>query len=198
MTNRLGPPESGVPDLPRLPVRLLVLVGFMGAGKSSVGPVLGKRLGWQFLDLDSCIEAREGRSVPDLFVQGESMFRQAEHRALRWVLEQATSEPTVLALGGGAFVQPENLNLIRSFGAISIFLDAPVEELWKRCCSESKGRPLMQDENQFRQLYASRRSSYMSSSLYVNTHAKEIQAIADEIVERVAHQLHSQGESGEA
>ena len=194
MTDRIGPGEPGTDTWSGLPLRALVLVGFMGAGKSSVGPQISERTGWRFIDLDACIEARENRSIPDLFKEGESTFRRAEHNALREVLKQASKQATILALGGGTFVQPENIELIRSSGAVSIFLDAPVEELWARCCRDARQRPLLRDENQFRQLYASRRSSYMSSSLYIDTHAKDVGAIADEIVERVAQQIHKRGE----
>jgi len=166
----------------------------MGAGKSSVGPLLGQLLGRQFLDLDDCIEKREGRSIANLFHDGESVFRRTERMALQAVLEQASLRPIVLALGGGAFVQPENLCLLRSSQALSIFLDAPVEELWTRCRLESKNRPLMRDENQFRQLYESRRSSYMASSLQVDTKAKSVQAVAEEIARRIVKAEHLQGE----
>jgi shikimate kinase len=166
----------------------------MGAGKSSVGPLLARRLGRQFLDLDDYIEQREQRSIAELFDAGESHFRSVEHAALAASLERASREPIVLALGGGAFVQPQNLQLLESHHALSVFLDAPVAELWKRCQLQAKTRPLMQDENQFRQLYKSRRSSYMASSLRIDTAAKDVEAVTDAITEKLAKELRPEGE----
>jgi shikimate kinase len=172
----------------------IVLIGFMGAGKSSVGPVLARRMGREFLDLDDKIEEREGRSIGDLFELGEATFRAAENAALRDALERASQHSMILALGGGAFVQKDNVQLLQGHEAISIFLDAPVMELWSRCRLQGKNRPLFQDENQFRQLYKTRRSSYMASSLLIDTRAKEVQSIADEIVQRIENEFGSQGE----
>jgi shikimate kinase len=156
--------------------------------------VLGQLMGRQFLDLDDCIEQAEGCRIAELFAKGESTFRKAEQAALRDVLERNSRKPMVLALGGGAFVQPENLQLLDSYRALSIFLDAPVEELWARCLRQEKNRPLLQDENHFRQLYENRRSSYMASSLLVDTKAKDVRVIANEISERITKEIDSQGE----
>src|SRR5260370_38013393 len=93
-----------------LSVRALFLVGFMGAGKSSVGRALGERLGWTFVDLDERIERREGRAVAELFrSSGEQKFRRAERAALDVLVKELRSASAmIVALGGGAFVQKEN------------------------------------------------------------------------------------------
>ena len=92
------------------------LVGFMGAGKSSVGRVLGQLLNWVFEDLDDRIEAREGRSVAQIFRDsGESEFRRAEHAALAQVLEELRGgSARIVALGGGAFVQKQNAAVLEA------------------------------------------------------------------------------------
>src|SRR2546423_14156771 len=85
-------------------LRAVILVGFMGAGKTSVGRALGDRLGWRFQDLDDRVRAREGRTVAEIFREsGETEFRRVEHAALRELLaETEVGTPMVLALGGGA------------------------------------------------------------------------------------------------
>jgi shikimate kinase len=159
----------------------------MGAGKSSVGRALGQQVNWIFEDLDDRIAAREGRSVPDIFRDsGESAFRRAEHAALQQVLEELRSGMArVVALGGGAFVQKENADLLQASGVPTVFLDAPVEELWQRCCSQAAEagaeRPLLQNMDQFRKLYETRRGSYSRASLKVQTGNRPVEAIAAEI-----------------
>src|ERR1700752_4953217 len=82
----------------------IVLVGFMGAGKTSVGRELGQRLGWPFVDLDDRVQAREKRTIAEIFrSSGESEFRRAEHEALRELLKEVERGLLVIAVGGGAF-----------------------------------------------------------------------------------------------
>src|SRR5512135_1713202 len=106
-------PSKGL-SLPH-PLRAIVLVGFMGAGKTTVGQELARLLGWRFVDLDDRITARAGRSIARIFAEsGEAAFRAAESRALaEFVGELAGAAPCVLALGGGAFVQPANQHLLK-------------------------------------------------------------------------------------
>lgn len=165
--------------------RAVILVGFMGAGKTSVGLNLSHRLGWRFQDLDSRIETRERLSIPEIFREGESLFRRAEQAALAELLSEMSSSPTVAALGGGTFVQPDNLALITSTSIPTVFLDASVKELWSRCQSGDNSRPLMKSPNQFRQLYEARRPHYMKAELLVDTSGKDIDNIADEIAARL-------------
>src|ERR1700681_4184995 len=147
----------------------------MGAGKSSVGRVLGHRLNWIFEDLDDRIAAREGRTVAEIFRDsGESEFRRAEHAALRQVLEELRGGVArIVALGGGAFVQKENAALLSGSSVPTVFLDAPVEELWRRCCTQASvggtERPLLRSLEEFRKLYGARRRHYSKASLQVQT-----------------------------
>ena len=158
----------------------------MGSGKTSVGQVLSRRLKSEFIDLDARIEARQGCTIPEIFRNhGESGFRQAEHEALLELIGEMKASPAVAALGGGAFVQAENLRLLEASGVPVVFLDAPVEELWERCQLEDKQRPLAQDVNQFRQLYESRRPLYMKAALCIETSGKDSETIADEIAVRL-------------
>lgn len=170
-----------------MPCTAVFLVGFMGAGKSSVGRALGQRLNWIFEDLDDRIEQREGRRVPEIFREsGEPAFRRAENLALRQALAQLRGGVSrVIALGGGAFAQKDNLASLKASKVPTVFLDAPVEELWQRCCAQAEEtaavRPLLKDMKQFRQLYHSRRKSYLKASLKINTSGRTIDALAADI-----------------
>ena len=118
----------------------MVLIGFMGAGKSSVGRALAKRLGRTFEDLDERIERREQRKVAEIFRRaGEPGFRDAEHAALKELLrELSVGSERVVALGGGAFGQKRNAKLLEAGGVPIVFLDAKVGELWKRCRKQDR------------------------------------------------------------
>jgi len=167
-------------------VQAVFLVGFMGAGKSSVGRALGLKLGWVFEDLDDRIERREGRTVAEIFRDsGEAAFRQAESAALNEILRELRSAPRVVALGGGAFVQKLNANRLKASGVPTVFLDAPVEELWRRCNAQATEsgaeRPLLKSAERFRELYASRSKKYAKAQLRVETGSRSLEEIAEEI-----------------
>jgi|SRR3984885_14284860 shikimate kinase len=168
------------------------LVGFMGAGKTSVGRVLGQRLNWVFEDLDDRIEAREHRTVADIFRDsGEAEFRRAEHAALQQVLEELRGGVAkIVALGGGAFVQKENAALLQASKLPTIFLDAPVEELWQRCCAQSgeRGaeRPLLRSLDEFRKLYEIRRRNYSKASLQIQTGNRTVEKVVAEIAQALS------------
>ena len=177
----------------------VVLVGFMGAGKTSVGRALAQLLGRRFLDLDDRIEQRQGRSIAEIFRdQGEAAFRQAESAALQELLEELPgSPPAVAALGGGAFVQDENALRLRATAWPVVFLDASVEELRRRCALAHPSRPLFQEENRFRQLYEERRMRYMAVELRVDTEGKSIAQVAAEVIARLQLQARADSVSGE-
>ncbi len=183
MRTRPGGQPEARPSAPASGVRAVFLVGFMGAGKSSVGRALSRRLGWPFEDLDERIQVREGRPIEQIFRQsGEAEFRRAEHAALRELLSDLGSPPRVVALGGGTFVQTSNVELLLAeTGVQAIFLDAPVEELFRRCQQEQLERPLRRDVDEFRQLYESRRPSYMKAALRIETGGKDVEEVATEV-----------------
>ena len=150
--------QFSIPRPIRSASNAVFLVGFMGAGKTSVGRLLGQQLNWAFEDLDERVERRERRTVPEIFREsGEAAFRQAEHEALRSIVEElAGGALKVVALGGGAFVQERNAALLKSSGLPTVCLDAPVDELWQRCSKQAgetgAQRPWLQSREQFSQL----------------------------------------------
>lgn len=122
----------------------IYLTGFMGSGKTTVGPVLAGMMGCPFLDLDSRIEEEAGLTIPEIFRQyGETGFRRLESRVLRLV---ADGGPGVVALGGGAILDPQNLSLIRRTGVL-IYLQVPTAELYRRL-RDSEHRPLLESEKE--------------------------------------------------
>jgi len=162
--------------------RPVFLVGFMGAGKTSVGLALSRRLGWPFEDLDDRIVARERRTIAAIFRDsGEKEFRRAEHAALQELLGELQTSQRIVALGGGAFAQADNIALIESSEAQTVFLDAPVEELYRRCESERRERPMRQSDAQFRNLYKKRRVFYMRAMRRIETNGKDVDAVAAEV-----------------
>ena len=122
-----------MPDSYRGP---LALVGYMGSGKSTVGRILSRSLGWELVDLDREIRRREDSSISLIFEKhGESYFREAEHEALADALDAAGR---VIACGGGVVVDPRNRELL--CGAATVFLHEDAESLYER--TRGKGRPL--------------------------------------------------------
>lgn len=157
----------------------------MAAGKSTAGRALAWLLKWRFVDLDCEIECRTGRSIRELFIEGEKAFREIETEALRLVLE-CYPDSTIIALGGGTFVQPACAGLLRNSGVRVVLLDLPLEELLQRCRtleerSEQNPRPLAEDEEAFCVLYAQRLPFYRQADLIVNAEQKTPDQIANEI-----------------
>jgi len=145
----------------------LYLVGFMGSGKTTVGRHLAHRLGWSFFDLDHEIEAAEKATIAELFdARGEPEFRRVESQMLRQhVSAIERGRPAVLALGGGAFVDAANRELILQNG-IAIWLDCPFHRVQQRV-GDASARPLARDPQRFAALYESRREIYVLADIRV-------------------------------
>jgi shikimate kinase len=137
------------------------LVGFMGCGKTTVGRLLAQQVAWSFVDLDNLIEQAEGKSIAEIFsLAGEVAFRRREQELLRRIIqERPQAGGRVVALGGGTFAQPANLQLLEDAQAITIWLECPIEVLLMRCALISN-RPLFRDEASFRRLYEERLPFY--------------------------------------
>jgi shikimate kinase len=175
-------------------VRAVFLVGFMASGKSTVGPELARRLGWDFVDLDTQIESREKKAVPEIFRErGEIGFRLAETSALRDLLSNSLQRNCVVALGGGAFVQQTNRELLREWP--SIFLEAPASELWQRSLTDGIERPLRGDPDQFAKLYAERLRFYRQATVTIVTSGKDPASLCVEIERNLQSWGHLSGKT---
>jgi shikimate kinase len=142
----------------------LYLVGFMGAGKSTVARVVGARLGWRVEDIDTRIEARERRSVAAIFSQsGEAYFRQAERQALSELLPVRN---VVIATGGGTFIEPDNRAVMLADGSVA-WLDVPLDRVLQRVPADGR-RPLAADLTGMQQLYARRQVVYAEAHVRID------------------------------
>ena len=159
----------------------LYLVGFMGSGKSTVGPILAEQLSREFLDLDDLIEEAEETDIPRIFdLRGEPYFRELETRILASVRDR---EPSVVALGGGAFSQAPNRGLIFKTG-IAVTLRISLELAWRRS-TELDNRPLARDRRQFETLYLKRQPDYDLADLKVGVSGRTPEQICRLIRDRL-------------
>lgn len=165
--------------------RSLVLVGMMGAGKSSVGRKLALRLALPFVDADSEIEAAAGMTIPEIFeIRGEPEFRSGEARVIARLLD---SGPQVLATGGGAYMNPETRKLIAQKG-ISIWLKAEFDILMRRIKRRSD-RPLLRTadpESTLKRLIEERYPVYALADLTIESRDVSHEVIVDEVIEALA------------
>lgn len=142
--------------------RRIVIIGFMGSGKTTVAAALARQLDCSITDLDSFIAEREGHSAAEIIAQnGEAAFREVEARALRDVLEK--DDARVIALGGGAWANVTNRALVAEHDCLSVWLDAPFELCWERIMSGETVRPLAPDLASAERLYDHRKASYQLS-----------------------------------
>lgn len=159
--------------------KLIYLLGFMGSGKSTVGTLLAQELDWPFIDLDATIEAGQGVTICEIFDHaGEAFFREIERAALT---EASKTEPAVIALGGGTFVQKSNLEFIREMGGTTVWLDCPLEELRRRC-EGMNNRPLFRDPASFAQLLDQRLPYYRLAEYRVSTEGKAPEEVVEQIL----------------
>ncbi|HEX3967277.1 MAG TPA: shikimate kinase [Edaphobacter sp.] len=181
-TNEPGPH----PVPPQL--RRLVLTGFMGAGKSTIGSLLAARLDWQFLDLDAHLEARTGATIPQLFERhGEAHFRRLESTALASALGH---DHTVLALGGGTPEELTNRLLLEQTPAtFTIFLDAPFPTLFDRCMLQDLARPVLADPAAAQLRFNKRHPLYRRlANLTISTADQTASQTTDALLRHLANQ----------
>ena len=160
----------------------LYLVGFMGCGKTTVGSMLAQHLGWTFVDIDEEIERREKRSIAQIFAEeGEAMFRDRETTVIHEHIRRIQAGvPRVIALGGGAFIQERNWQILKDNG-ITVWLDCSLDVVHRRL-GEDTTRPLAQDRQSLGRLYEDRRPLYSRADFRVDVSGDE----AASVVARIA------------
>lgn len=159
----------------------VVLVGFMGAGKSAVGRGVARMTGSSFVDLDDLIEAEAGTTVSLIFeTLGEAGFRELEKRLIR----KAVSEPgRVIATGGGAFLDAGNRALLKAYAPV-VYLEVSPETVLRRLCKDEK-RPLLRGgdrERKVRELMEVRRTAYEEADITIPTDDRSVNEIAALVV----------------
>jgi shikimate kinase len=168
----------------------IVIIGFMGTGKTTVAQELGRKLNCLAVDLDDLITARDGRSPNEIIEQdGEDRFRQIETELLGKVLEEESAR--VIAAGGGAWTIAANRQLIADHGAMTVWLDAPFELCWQRIATSREERPLARSREMAERLYAERRPIYELASTRVSVSEGESTAIvASKIFDAISSTQH--------
>jgi shikimate kinase len=183
-----GVPISETAMVAALGARSLVLVGMMGAGKSSIGRRLAARLGIAFVDADNAIEEAAGMTIPDIFATyGEAYFRAGETRVIARLLEGG---PQVLATGGGAFMNPDTRAAIVAHG-VSVWLKADFDVLMRRI-KRRQDRPLLKTDDPgetLRTLMTERYPVYEQAEITIQSREVPHDKIVDEIVSALASVL---------
>ena len=152
--------------------RTVVITGFMGCGKSKVARALAASLNLAMVDLDESITARTGRTPAELINEdGERAFRTVESETLRDVLQSRAAG--VVALGGGAWIEAANREVIDEYGCASVWLDVPFEVCWSRIETAGEDRPLGKTRSQALALYERRRPVYELANVHVSVSGRE-------------------------
>jgi shikimate kinase len=179
-------------ELIRPKSQLIFLTGFMGSGKSTVGPILANTLGYEFVDIDRAIEEQTGKPIVTLFeTMGEPGFRALEHSTL---LQLSQLDGYVISLGGGTIANDENFQLIRRSGII-VYLQLSKQEILHRVqrkedrpmLKDAQGRPLTPDAMTARvdELLTRREQFYNRADIVVSTDRKRVGFTVDEVVKRL-------------
>ncbi|MBQ0737480.1 shikimate kinase [Aquimarina celericrescens] len=166
----------------------IVLMGYMGSGKSLIGRELAKKINFKYLDLDDFIEVKEKKSIANIFKEkGEIYFRKKESQYLKEVLE--TYNKSIISLGGGTPCFADNLEILKQESITSIYLQTSLDELTKRLFEERSKRPLIshlqkkEDLKDFIRKHLFERSFYYNQGdLKVSTDAKNVNQVTEEIL----------------
>jgi len=172
--------QSGPSTSPTAQPRRIVLTGFMGSGKTTVGPLIAARLGWDFLDVDDVIEAEAGATIAELFArQDEAAFRNREHAT---IARLAAGEGLVLALGGGAIERAETRELLLTTpGTLLVHLEVELATTLARCAGTEHSRPVLADQANLAHRYARRLPLYRTAHVSIPVDA----LTPDEVVEAI-------------
>lgn len=176
-------PSSPPPPNPN--THCLLLTGYMGAGKSTVGRVLAKKLGYAFRDTDRVLTRHFGKSITQVFKEeGEAAFRSAELEVVDMLTKR---NKIVISAGGGTLVRDDTFNIAKAHGLL-IYLRLPLEDLYERVIFSPKDRPMIDvpdAEKVFKERFAQRQPYYEKSHIIVDTRNRPTGQVVDEIIGRV-------------
>jgi shikimate kinase len=159
----------------------IYLVGFMAAGKTTLAQGLARRLGWRAEDVDLLIEARERRTVADIFARdGEPYFRSIERQIIYALLPE---RHVVVATGGGTFIDPENRAAMNADG-VTVWIDVPFEALLARIPADGR-RPLANDRVQMAMLFETRRLAYQQAHIRLDASRARSEELVDQLIEQL-------------
>jgi shikimate kinase len=146
--------------------RRIVLTGFMGSGKSTVGPLIAARLGWSFLDVDDVIEAEAGVTIAEIFARhGEAAFRKQEQET---IARLAAGDSLVLALGGGAIEhEATRALLLTTPGTLLVHIEVELATTLQRCLGTEQTRPILADQANLASRYARRMPLYRTAHISI-------------------------------
>ncbi len=165
--------------------RRIVILGFMACGKTTVAKELARQLECDFVDLDSFITERRGRSPAEMIAQdGEEKFRETETLALRDILQE--KNPRIIALGGGTWTIAANRTLTALHDCETVWLDVPFELCWQRICESETVRPLAPDRATAAAKFHSRRNDYQLAERTIAIAASDT---PETIVEQILREL---------
>ena len=163
----------------------IVLTGFMGSGKSTVGPLIATRLGWRFIDVDDIIEAEAGTTIAQIFEeQGEHAFRNLEYATIERL---ASGDNLVLALGGGAIEREDTrILLLNTPGTLLVHLEVEIETTLARCSGTETTRPVLADQANLVARYRRRRPLYRSAHISISADRLTPTQVADAVLTAAA------------
>ncbi len=172
--------------------RRIVLTGFMGSGKTTVGPLVADRLGWRFVDVDDVIEAEAGCTIPELFRRdGEAAFRERERTAIARFIggaRQAGSDALVLALGGGAIEDAATRSLLLAAPeTLLVHLEVELATTLARCGGTEHLRPILADQANLASRYARRLPLYRTAHVSIAVDSLTPEQVVEAVVRAAGH-----------
>lgn len=164
----------------------IILIGFMGSGKSSLARILNKELGWPVVSTDARIEQKEGRNISQIFKDsGEGFFRDLEHKV---IVEIAGSQGVIVDCGGGVVLNPKNVEILKKTGTL-VYLSCTPEEILRRVKMQPK-RPLLdvpEPLTKIQELLKIRQPFYEQADMTIDTSDGDLHRVAREVIKRINH-----------
>ena len=168
-------------EVQAIPPRRIILTGFMGSGKTTIGPLVAARLGWSFVDVDDVIEAEAGMKIAEIFARnGEAAFREREHSTIAAL---AQKDALVLALGGGAIEHSATRTLLLTTpGTLLVHLEVELATTLTRCSGTEQSRPVLADQTNLASRYERRLPLYRQAHFSIQVDTLTPEQVVDAIL----------------